>query len=220
MKQEKTSTRPNARWPGFARPSTMLIVASIVLTALCFSGCASHRKSVTAGSVEQVAETVSTDSTVRLSLDSVSELVEIRTEPVKVPMSAVTLTIATDSLRSLPAGASYSEHSGQASVKVSRKAATATEPEYIYVYATCDSLQLQCERYERTIRNLHKDYGEQLNGLKIRLAESKQELQELEEKPPNPIGTSFKWFVYGLLGGFLIARIKNIISIIKKVTRQ
>ncbi len=175
---------------------------------------------MTAGSVEQVAETVSTDSAVRLSLDSVSELVEIRTEPVKVPMSAVTLTIATDSLRSLPAGASYSERSGQASVKVSRKAATATEPEYIYVYATCDSLQLQCERYERTIRNLHKDYGEQLNGLKIRLAESKQELRELEEKPPNPVGMSFKWFVYGLLGGILIARIKNIISIIKKVTRQ
>ena len=198
----------------------MLIVASIVLIALCFSGCASHRKSVTAGSVEQVAETVSTDSAVRLSLDSVSELVEIRTEPVKVPMSAVTLTIATDSLRSLPAGASYSERSGQASVKVSRKAATATEPEYIYVYATCDSLQLQCERYERTIRNLHKDYGEQLNGLKIRLAERKRELRELEEKPPHPVGMSFKWFVYGLLGGILIARIKNIISIIKKATRQ
>ena len=194
----------------------MLTVASIVLTALCFSGCASHRKSVTA-SQEQVAETVRTDSAVRLALDSVSEVVEIRTEPVTVPMSAVTLTIPTDSLRLLPVGASYTDRSGQASVKVGRRAATATEPEYIYVYATCDSLQLQCERYERTIRNMHKDYGEQLSGLKIRLAEANQ---ELEEKPPNPIGTSFKWFVYGLLGGFLIARIKNIISIIKKVTRQ
>lgn len=197
----------------------MLTVASIVLTALCLGGCASHRKSVTA-SQEQVAETVRTDSTVRLALDSVSEVVEIRTEPVTVPMSAVTLTIPTDSLRLLPVGASYTDRSGQASVKVGRRAATATEPEYIYVYATCDSLQLQCERYERTIRNMHKDYGEQLSGLKIRLAEANQELQELEEKPPNPIGTSFKWFVYGLLGGFLIARIKNIISIIKKVTRQ
>ena len=197
----------------------MLTVASIVLTALCLGGCASHRKSVTV-SQEQVAETVRTDSAVRLALDSVSEVVEIRTEPVTVPMSAVTLTIPTDSLRLLPVGASYTDRSGQASVKVGRRAATATEPEYIYVYATCDSLQLQCERYERTIRNMHKDYGEQLSGLKIRLAEANQELQELEEKPPNPIGTSFKWFVYGLLGGFLIARIKNIISIIKKVTRQ
>lgn len=197
----------------------MLTVASIVLTALCLGGCASHRKSVTV-SQEQVVETVRTDSAVRLALDSVSEVVEIRTEPVTVPMSAVTLTIPTDSLRLLPVGASYTDRSGQASVKVGRRAATATEPEYIYVYATCDSLQLQCERYERTIRNMHKDYGEQLSGLKIRLAEANQELQELEEKPPNPIGTSFKWFVYGLLGGFLIARIKNIISIIKKVTRQ
>ena len=197
----------------------MLTVASIVLTALCLGGCASHRKSVTV-SQEQVDETVRTDSAVRLALDSVSEVVEIRTEPVTVPMSAVTLTIPTDSLRLLPVGASYTDRSGQASVKVGRRAATATEPEYIYVYATCDSLQLQCERYERTIRNMHKDYGEQLSGLKIRLAEANQELQELEEKPPNPIGTSFKWFVYGLLGGFLIARIKNIISIIKKVTRQ
>ena len=203
MKQEKTSTRPNARWPGFARPSTMLIVASIVLIALCFSGCASHRKSVTAGSVEQVAETVSTDSAVRLSLDSVSELVEIRTEPVKVPMSAVTLTIATDSLRSLPAGASYSERSGQASVKVSRKAATATEPEYIYVYASCDSLQLQCERYERQIRNLHSLYGERLNEMQNRLAATSHELEEVKEKPPNAIGTALKWFFYGLLSGIL-----------------
>ena len=122
----------------------------------------------------------------------------------RVPMSSVTLTIATDSLRSLPAGASYSERSGQASVKVSRKAATATEPEYIYVYATCDSLLLQCERYERTIRSLHKDYGEQLNGMVTRLAEARQEVQEVKEKPPNVIGTALKWYFYGLLSGILV----------------
>ena len=220
MRQEKRLPRTAVRQPVSGKPLTVLTVAIIVTSALFLTGCATHRKSVTEAKEEQVSESIRTDSVIRLAIDSVSELVEIRTEAVKVPMSAVMLTIATDSLRSLPAGASYSERSGQASVKVSRKAATATEPEYIYVYATCDSLQLQCERYERTIRNLHKDYGEQLNGLKIRLAESKQELRELEEKPPNPVGMSFKWFVYGLLGGILIARIKNIISIIKKVTRQ
>jgi hypothetical protein len=203
MKREKRLPQTVVRLPVSGKPLTVLTVALIVTSALFLTGCATHRKSVTAGSVEQVAETVSTDSAVRLSLDSVSELVEIRTEPVKVPMSEVSLTIATDSLRRLPVGASYSERSGQASVKVSRKAATATEPEYIYVYATCDSLQLQCERYERTIRNLHKDYGEQLNGLKIRLAESKQELQELEEKPPNPIGTALKWYLAGLVSGII-----------------
>ena len=127
MKQEKTSTQPNARWPGSGKLLTMPTVAAIVLSVLFLTGCAAHRKSVTKAKEEQLSETIRTDSVIRLAIDSVSELVEIRTEPVKVPMSAVTLTIATDSLRSLPAGASYSERSGQASVKVSRKAATATE---------------------------------------------------------------------------------------------
>ncbi|QFQ11570.1 hypothetical protein C7Y71_000155 [Pseudoprevotella muciniphila] len=113
----------------------------------------------------------------------------------------MTLTIATDSLLSLPSGASYSDRSGQASVKVSRKAATATDPEYIYIYATCDSLQLQCERYERYIRNLHKDYGEQLNGMMTRLAEARQEVQEVKEKSPNGIGTALKWYFFGLVSG-------------------
>lgn len=147
--------------------------------------------------------TYRTDSVAHLVLDSASETIQVRTEPVKVPMSAVTLTIATDSLRSLPAGASYSERSGQASVKVSRKAATATEPERIYVYASCDSLQLQCERYERIISNMRKAYGEQLSGTATRLAEAKQEVKELKEKPPNGIGTALKCFLIGLVSGII-----------------
>jgi len=118
-------------------------------------------------------------------------------------MSSVTLTIATDSLRSLPAGASYTERSGQASVKVSRKAATTTEPEYIYVYASCDSLQLQCERYERQIRNLRSEYGERLNDMQSHLAATASLHTEQEEKPPNVIGTALKWYFYGLLSGIL-----------------
>jgi hypothetical protein len=88
-------------------------------------------------------------------------------------------------------------------VKVTRRAATATEPEYIYVYATCDSLLLQCERYERTIRNLHRNYGEQLRGMETHLAAAKQEVQELKEKPPNGIGTALKWYFAGLLSGII-----------------
>ena len=203
MRHGKTLARRNARWPGSGKLLTMPTVAAIVLSVLFLTGCAAHRKSVTKAKEEQLSETIRTDSVIRLAIDSVSELVEIRTEPVKVPMSAVTLTIATDSLRSLPAGASYSERSGQASVKVSRKAATATEPEYIYVYASCDSLQLQCERYERQIRNIHSQYGERLNEMRNRLAATSHELEEVKENPPNAIGTALKWFFYGLLSGIL-----------------
>ena len=203
MRHGKTLARRNARWPDSGKLLTMPTVAAIVLSVLLLTGCAAHRKSVTKAKEEQLSETIRTDSVIRLAIDSVSELVEIRTEQVKVPMSAVTLTIATDSLRSLPAGASYSERSGQASVKVSRKAATATEPEYIYVYASCDSLQLQCERYERQIRNLHSQYDERLNEMQNRLAATSHELEEVKEKPPNAIGTALKWYFYGLLSGIL-----------------
>ena len=203
MRHGKTLARRNARWPGSGKLLTMPTVAAIVLSVLFLTGCAAHRKSVTKAKEEQLSETIRTDSVIRLAIDSVSELVEIRTEPVKVPMSAVTLTIATDSLRSLPAGANYSERSGQASVKVSRKAATATEPEYIYVYASCDSLELQCERYERQIRNLHSQYGERLNEMQGRLSATSHELEEVKEKPPNAIGTELKWYFYGLLSGIL-----------------
>lgn len=203
MRQEKKSVQSSARLPVCGKPLTVLTVAVIMLTALFSSGCVSHRKSVTTASQEQLSETIRTDSVVRLALDSVSEFVEVRTGPLLVPKSEVSLTIATDSLRRLPAGASYSERSGQASVKVTRRAATDTEPEYIYVYATCDSLLLQCERYERTIRSLHKDYGEQLNGMVTRLAEARQEVQELKEKPPNGIGTALKWYLAGLVSGII-----------------
>ena len=203
MRQRRNWPVTLVRWLGSGKLLTVRTVASIVTTALFLSGCASSRKNVTKAKEEQLSETIRTDSVIRLAIDSVSELVEIRTEPMKVPMSAVTLTIATDSLRSLPAGASYSERSGQASVKVSRKAATATEPEYIYVYASCDSLELQCERYERQIRNLHSQYGERLNEMQGRLSATSHELEEVKEKPPNAIGTELKWYFYGLLSGIL-----------------
>ena len=209
MKREKRLPRTAVRQPVLGKPLTVRTVAIIVLSALFLTGCATHRKSETASKQEQILETALTASATRL--DSASEVVEIRTEAVKVPMSSVTLTIATDSLRSLPAGASYSERSGQASVKVSRKAATATEPEYIYVYASCDSLMLQCERYERQIRNLHSEYSERLNEMQNRLAATLHELEEVKKKPPNAIGTALKWYFFGLLSGILA----TIIIIIK-----
>ena len=216
MRQRRNWPVTLVRWLVSEKQLTVRTVASIVTTVLFLSGCASSQKIVTAARQEQVSAAILTDSAVHLTLDSVSEMMEIRTELVKVPMSAVTLTIATDSLRSLPAGANYSERSGQSSVKVSRKAATASEPEYIYVYASCDSLQLQCERYERTIRTLHRDYGEHLNEMQVRLMAASHELEEEKGKPPNAIGTALKWYFYGLLSGILVNLIIGCVRTFKR----
>lgn len=118
-----------------------------------------------------------------------------------MPRSEVTLTIATDSLRNLPVGAVWREHSGQASVEVSRRAATATEPERIYVYASCDSLVLQCERYERQIRNLRFVNSELLSEVS---ATSSSRKEEEREKATNGVVTSLKWFFLGIIIGMLI----------------
>lgn len=207
MKRERRYPPSSEKLPVSARLLTVLTVAVIALTVLFLSGCATHRKVVTQSMLQNSGVSISTDSVLRQSLERASELVEIRTEPVKVPMSAVSLTISTDSLHSLPSGASYSERSGQASVKVSRKAATATEPEYIYVYATCDSLQLQCERYEREIHSLRSAINERER--KVHALEASVQSSDEEIKASKGIGTAFKWvficaFILAILGVLII----------------
>ena len=115
-----------------------------------------------------------------------------------VPPSEVTLQIASDSLHLLPGGASYTAHSGQARVSVSRKEATATEPEHIVIYASCDSLMLLCEEYEQTIWTLRNNM--------MWMAGQTSELhsqEDVKEKPPNGIGTALKWYLAGLLSGMI-----------------
>lgn len=85
-------------------------------------------------------------NTLECGTSSVAGKVEVRrTESVAIPRSAASLAIpATGSrLPSLPAGASYFERSGQASVEVRISHDT------IYVYATCDSLRQLVEYYEQ-----------------------------------------------------------------------
>lgn len=109
--------------------------------------------------------------------------------PLTVPKQEVTMKIATDSLRRLPDGATYSRRNGRASVEVGRMSATVSEPEYIYVYAACDSLQILCERYERRIASLYGELQKSVTSA------------EVSEKPPNDILTSLKWLLTGIVTG-------------------
>ena len=108
MKQEKTSTRPSARWHASARPSTMLTAAVIAMTVLCFTACASSRKSVS-------RETATSQEANRLDVDSTVSVVETWRTPVKVPMSAVSLTLSMEFAKSgMPA---FADNSAAAAVR-------------------------------------------------------------------------------------------------------
>ena len=124
-----------------------------------------------------------------------------------VPASKVTLAIPADSLRRLPSGASYHGRSGQASLSV-KGAKTADGAPAIIVEASCDSLQLQCERYEYTIRTMEESYAEQLR----RLNEELDAAYTAEQT--NGILTAIKWLLTGVVVGLAAGtlgklRIKN-----------
>jgi hypothetical protein len=91
----------------------------------------------------------------------------------------------------LPTGASYSDKSGQASVKVR------VENDTVYVDAVCDSLLRQVETYEMELNRMR-------NEVETRL--------KIEET--NNVQTAFKWCLIGVLAGSVITVI--IYSIIKK----
>lgn len=103
--------------------------------------------------------------------------------------------IPADSLLKLPPLAQYSGRSGQASVSVSR------DKDVITVYASCDSLQLLVEYYERT-SSVWKERYEEMAGLYE--AEVKQR--------SNPVN----FFFYGFGAGILIGILITIIIILKR----
>nr|DAN66070.1 MAG TPA: hypothetical protein [Caudoviricetes sp.] len=135
---------------------------------------------------------------------------ETRIQPVKVPMSAVSLRLNLDSLRLLPSGAGYTARQGQAHVRVSRHPATDREPARIIVEAGCDSLELVCMHLTQTVSVLKKRLARQ---------QYKSELQRQEIKEQSSfscIRIALKYLLIGIALGFLLSRIKTIISFIKR----
>lgn len=93
-------------------------------------------------------------------------------------------------------------------MKVSRKAPTANEPEQIVIEAGCDSLELVCARYAKTI-----------STLKRQLKESRKSNSELREETKESSGNTFlmrlKYFCAGLLSG-IIGMVYTFIKLKKK----
>lgn len=112
-----------------------------------------------------------------------------------MPKSEVRLAIPADSLLKLPPKAQYSGRSGQASVSVSR------DKDVITVYASCDSLQVLVEYYERT-SSLWRERYKEMAGL----------YEEEIKQRSNPV----KMFFYGFGGGILTGILTTIIIILKR----
>ena len=130
--QKESLRGTRERWRASGRHLSAWAIAITASSVLCLTSCASSRKQV------------ETERTMVAEADST--VVEVRTVSVEsVPMSVVSMEISMDSVLALPAGASYSEKSGRASVKVSRGKEAGT----VVVYATCDSLERMVEYYER-----------------------------------------------------------------------
>lgn len=96
----------------------------------------------------------------------------------------------------MPPGAGYTAKKGQAHVKVSRKEATAKEPEQIVIEAGCDSLELVCARYAKTISNLKRQ-------LKIASDSKAEHKEEAKECTNNSFLIRLKYFLVGLLTGVI-----------------
>lgn len=161
-------------FPGLKGLCQWLALVSITLTALSVTSCGSTKK------MTESARTI-TDSVL---LKEVRQVINI-----PVPLSKVELKIPTQSLRSLPPGASFSEKKGQAGVKVEAIGDT------VYVSATCDSLQVQCERYEKELTRIRSDTDKQVTELK-----------------KNTFQTAFKWCSTGFIAGVILTLIVIIIK--------
>nr|DAF62172.1 MAG TPA: hypothetical protein [Myoviridae sp. ctt8G1] len=103
-------------------------------------------------------------------------------------MSEVRLTLSTDSLLDLPAGASYHARNGRANLDVRR----GTEPGTIVVYASCDSLQRLVEHYGRLARKYKETFDRQ-----------SEEVKE-EKKPPGVWWKTSAALTAGFFAGIVI----------------
>lgn len=110
--------------------------------------------------------------------------------PEIIPPSRATLAVPVDSLRRLPAGAAYTEKSGQATVSLSY------EDGNVVASARCDSL-------ERLVFEL----SEQLYGK----TEQAGQREEQKTAPVATFGQRFKWYLSGILTGIILTIIIQII---------
>lgn len=128
---------------------TRFFLAAIIPIVLFLSSCCATKQ------IAQQSHSEVKDSVI------IREVREIT--PVKIPESKVEMQIPVENLRKLPEGSSYTEKSGQANVVVKYIPRTET----VYVYATCDSLQVLCENLQRDLIRIRSDSEKEKTEIKV-----------------------------------------------------
>ena len=173
--------RPRERWRGFGKPWRLLPLVLTVTAALCFTGCASTRKTAS-----QSSETALTAET----RDTTAAVIR-QTRWAAVPESRVEMAVSVDSLLKLPDGAAYTRKSGQANIRVAAWGDT------VYVTGTCDSLQREVEYYEAL-------YHTARDALEQREARYKEERKERGSSAMTMVWTAL---IAGILAGITFTTI-------------
>ena len=172
---------------GPSRPFSYALIALLALSAV---SCHSMKTAV----LESHTEHVSARQEATMSKSSIAQW----QQRVTVPASKVTLHLDADSIKVLPPGAGYTARKGQAHVRVSRRAAADKEsPGQIVIEAGCDSLEVQCARYEQRIEMMQS----RLTATERGLSTQKQKTKELRLWG---IKTILYAFVAGVASGIVL----------------
>lgn len=95
-----------------------------------------------------------------------------------------------DSLRKLPEGAAYTKRSGQATLTLRLRG------DSVHGVATCDSLQRLVYELEERLRHTH---------------DRTERAETIKEPVTIPFRTRLKWYLSGVLTGFILTTIIQII---------
>ena len=128
------------RYPGWSVPSARLLLAGILLIALCAASCRSRQPMIQTTSVRS---------------DSLRNIRRTAAWLETVPQSRVKLSLPMDSVDKLPVGAWYTGKEGQVSVKVGRDSS-----DNLIVESTCDSIQRRCYYLEEEIIRIRNELQE------------------------------------------------------------
>lgn len=158
---------------GLNRVLSVLLHAVIGLCVLCAQSCKTQCMDMTSEARSENLQD-STISEIRLR------------KPITVPESKVDLKIPMTSLLKLPPSASFSNRSGRANLKVDK------DNDTIRIYASCDSLQMLVEYYQRELT-------------RIRSQTNNQE-QKVERRSVG-VRTAFKFIFIGFVAGILATAI-------------